>query len=1806
MKHKIRLNKLISVLCAVALVISAALPTVGLLTQAASEKSTITFEAGEAFVMPISGTPNTNAELPDNVAIAGKTFEGWYKDPGFTQPAGDDYKFPAVNEVATLYAKMVITDGSLMTIDDMDTAKFLTNPGGGRYITSGCYSIAANEGVDGTKALKRSQFAGNTSQEKYTVLYKGDDFLKLSKNSVYKVSFSYKVETASADKMYACMLTASHTDHWLNYKRWVATTADASRVDGTPEMLAKPFDVSTTGTWLTHEFFVCTKDINANADSAFIGFQGASDSVVYFDNFEVVRVGDYSDTTAVVRLDYGFGGFGKTYVGTAGNAVTVEVPARDGYTLTGWVDYNTGAAATAPTVFTAGITQLTAQWSEINTDIITFDDMPDKYKSNHSGCFYTSGCFSYAAGKGVDNSVALKHSLATSTSNSDQLKVTALNIGEDLYEVTSNTSYLVSVRYKVETATSNKMLLSVVTSATHNHFEGRQQWPNGGVAINTTTASDEWQYAAFVVSTGALGTKDTLFFATQYGNDGVVYFDNVSISKLFGNDQGKGAVITNSLDGTEAQVYVGAVGGSVSIQEPERLGLEFKGWFSDEACTVAAQAPTVYPTGVVTLYAGWKLTNSKVVTFEDMPSTFMENKDNKYYTSGCYSIADGKGIGGSKALKRDIKNDGQLKATSLNDGAELLRVDSNTVYSVKFNYYIETKGSDLKVSIVTAGSQGHWSDTRKDDYPSFAVDQTAVGTWQTMEYYLSFGNLGTSNCAYFAMEGGTGGLLYVDNIEITKLFGTNEEKGMLVVDYGNGTVEKFVGNVGDPVTLNIPDRSAESMVLDGWYSDAEFTNSISAPATISKGVNFAYAKWKIDTENAKAVITFEDMPEYLMKNTGGKYYTSGCYSIADGKGIDGSKALKREMGSDSQLKPTSLNKGNNLLTVESNTAYLVKFSYYVEKKGAELTASLFTAGSGGHWSGTRKEWPEGGVNVDMSTTGTWQTMEFIAMTGSLGSSNSAYFAMQGVQSTVYIDNIEITPLFAKGENKGVVYIDYGNGTHETILGEGGAPVSAQLPTMSDDYRFEGWFTSSAYTDKTDAPTAVKAGQVVYAFAKFVKFKHTVTFEDMPAGLMISDKDKGIFTSSKCFSIGTGVGINGSKALVKAPETASKQQSLNDGDGIYRLGSNSRYKITVHYYFTAKSTAPKFGLLAAGATSSWEGRKTIVEGVAGVGTAGQWHSVTFIAKTGKLSRNGAYLTVANTTAEMYIDNIEISLLEEDEVVLEYKTEAIGESFFITGKPGEIISGVTPPKTSKNFVFGGWFADKDFTIKFDASVFPSEDMVIYGKMDKAPVTTVGFDDYPFSTVQGSPAFSASIMDIMEGRSSDGDGYCVRVDNRKEAQTVEVKKVVLNIDSSNLELENGKRYIVSYDLFIDTPGAGSASVSFYTSGKGNMWDTGKQASEGIAYTIGACPQKTWFTGHNVFTVDAEKGKTVLNFAISSPFESVICFDNIRVREITDSSSNVLIYTNAYGNAPDPVIAKSGTRIVLPKKLSGIPASKLLVGWRDSNYNTIESVILAEDMVATAMVALLEGHEDFEKAKYNPPLVVMGYDFDWEIYNSAKEGGVAENALSGTHSLHRIGDEHGEKIYLMQRNQQFSSNVLSAGVVYTIEMNVKIENPVHTLGAIEIAGSDDMMNPWEIEGDRRAIAAIADIADGSWHKVDFTFNASAEYLSIITPGNLSIYIDDITIKYAGEDAKESTDAIFKKYVAKKLNENGTYDNENVYALEEFTLKKRSADADSSSFFSEYATIIIIGIVVCAVVVVAAGALITVRVIRKRKAGQK
>ena len=291
-RQKSELTKIISIICSIVIILVATIPAAMLIGAAVSGSSTIVFEAGESYVAPISGTPGTKAELPANVAIVGKTFDGWYTDAGFTKPAGDNYKFPKADTVDTLYAKMVIENGTLVTFDDMPN-ELITNPGG-KFHTSGCYSIAKNTGINGTAALKRDSYTSNEAQEKYTALNSGNDFLKLSANSVYKFSFNYYVEKTDTTSLYPCLLT-SGDNHWNGYKRWLCTSLDGTRSDnnGVP---GNAIDISETGVWKKVDFFVSTKNIDSGMNYAYIGFQGANKAVFYVDNIEVVRVAETRPT----------------------------------------------------------------------------------------------------------------------------------------------------------------------------------------------------------------------------------------------------------------------------------------------------------------------------------------------------------------------------------------------------------------------------------------------------------------------------------------------------------------------------------------------------------------------------------------------------------------------------------------------------------------------------------------------------------------------------------------------------------------------------------------------------------------------------------------------------------------------------------------------------------------------------------------------------------------------------------------------------------------------------------------------------------------------------------------------------------------------------------------------------------------------------------------------------------------------------------------------------------------------------------------------------------------------------------------------------------------------------------------------------------------------------------------------------------------------------------------------------------------------------------------------------------------------
>ena len=222
---------------------------------------------------------------------------------------------------------------------------------------------------------------------------------------------------------------------------------------------------------------------------------------------------------------------------------------------------------------------------------------------------------------------------------------------------------------------------------------------------------------------------------------------------------------------------------------------------------------------------------------------------------------------------------------------------------------------------------------------------------------------------------------------------------------------------------------------------------------------------------------------------------------------------------------------------------------------------------------------------------------------------------------------------------------------------------------------------------------------------------------------------------------------------------------------------------------------------------------------------------------------------------------------------------------------------------------------------------------------------------------------------------------------------------------------------------------------------------------------------------------------------------------------------------------------------------------------------------------------------------------DLDWEIYDS--NNGSKANVKNGRYSLHRIGKDIRNTAYCIHHNSFVTEYTMAEGQIYTVSFWAMIENPVHKLGSIDIASCISLGSPWDFASDRFNVASIADIADGEWHKLTYTFIASGPYLSIVVPGNLSIYIDDVTVQYT-PDADKSENCKFEEYIPAPLTSDGKYVKPTLEddKLEKFQLVKRT-DATPSE---ESGINIIVFVIIGAAVVLLVGTIITILLIRRKK----
>ena len=125
----------------------------------------------------------------------------------------------------------------------------------------------------------------------------------------------------------------------------------------------------------------------------------------------------------------------------------------------------------------------------------------------------------------------------------------------------------------------------------------------------------------------------------------------------------------------------------------------------------------------------------------------------------------------------------------------------------------------------------------------------------------------------------------------------------------------------------------------------------------------------------------------------------------------------------------------------------------------------------------------------------------------------------------------------------------------------------------------------------------------------------------------------------------------------------------------------------------------------------------------------------------------------------------------------------------------------------------------------------------------------------------------------------------------------------------------------------------------------------------------------------------------------------------------------------------------------------------------------------------------------------------------------------------------------------------------------------------------------------------AIADLKEGEWTEVSYTFNSVEALLCVQTPGYCEIFIDDIVIKRVDESTPLSTPVSFTEYVPAERDEFGNLVEPNLSDIDISTIIDSSLKKIVDVNYTLY---IIIG---AGAIVVIAAAVVLVIILKKRKA---
>lgn len=1287
-----------------------------------------------------------------------------------------------------------------------------------------------------------------------------------------------------------------------------------------------------------------------------------------------------------------------------------------------------------------------------------------------------------------------------------------------------------------------------------------------------------------------------------------------------------------------------------NLNEPDASW--FMGWYTTESYT---EEFTLEEFGYknITVYSKWDSEyTTEVEDFEnydtDTRSERVESDGKKYYSNRFYfgyamdKIEDN----GNHIIRFNWKSDtvketdvagsydAQKRYSSLDhmikmEDAVLL---DGVTYTATFDYKVENISDTQTITVWPFNVHPFDVWTQGENFKNtqnafITVDASKQGEeWHKGEFTFTMNYANEKKTGLFIMLSlaeNSNATLYFDNFKFVPV---QPYESAVTYYANNGEAAKTVlGKRGEDIPEYIPEN--KGLAFLGWYADKELTVPFKE-TKFGRVSATLYAKW------AGVLVDFSN---YTPSNNTNVFATQ-CMSIEKGEGIGYSDntALRWHYKGDTVWKvengKTELiaDRGTGgrdfkavLGTVKNNTTY--EISYYVKTNYADSAYRvLFATGHpAGLWEAGYVGYENSACFVGKDSAGDGWIKKTTILTTNFGTEKASNFYVlfrcetpkKENEIDVLIDNILITEV----ERNIVIFNSNADVDNAYQIGNKGDAIN--FPTLKNgNAQFLGWYSDAACevpftaTEMAEGITNVYAKWSVVPIG-FDKYKYE-SANRFNFGVTMSIKE------------GAGVGVDDNYALEWHVDGEMVRNVNNDGsivymktraangkDNIARLGNlenKTAYKITYYYRAVEGSTCDaKINFATAHEASVWEPQYVnydyTTQNVPLKQT--EWTKAETYLFTDFADEKGKMLYIQviadvnpvpdNINATVMVDNVLIEKIDKPYVVFDSMNGA--PINIVSGKAGESITYPSNP-VKNNFDFDGWYLDKEFTVPFTQTTFAeNEAYVVYAKYVRSVLARYDFENYGKTAVPGWQLFGNGI-EIGEMPVAYSGTKAIKLD-RSEVAAARLSHAIIAADGINFELDPAKKYIATVKYYVEQRGSEPLRLYFRSGHEKSAFSGASTLCDTVLLNVVA-DLGVWKTA--VFILDASKipeNGRCLYLIGEKGKDFIVYLDDVTIETLPENHTAYIVDNGDSPNVPTYVSGPIGSSFAnkLPKMAS--KDNHIFTGYTkfDASNNaeelTTDKMVFSQDyMRIKASFVRLVTKQDFD-GEYSLLFKTYGdystIDFDWEHYDASKEGNSKDNVTSGNYALHRKGNSY----YFENAQLLTQAQMLTAGERYTITLKVKMGKHFHTNGALKVVSNRSPFYPWATTGDYYPVVAMADLADGEWHEVSYTFNAVECYLSLQSPGYCELFIDDVVITRVDKETTPlSTPCAFTEYVPAKRDANGNLIKKDT-TIDVTTIVDSTLTADMGSL-----NITLIAIIAGAALIIVAGAIVAIVIIGKKR----